>query len=234
MIPIKEDPSCYISKTQQEILGLLSRINIITNHFFITGGTALAVFYIHHRYSEDIELFTIDFRDLAGVDIALKRIFQKDLSLIQSSDDFYQYLIRGVKVDIVFDHLSIKTKRYSENLEMGSKIKVDSMDNISSNKLSAMASRFESKDMIDFYYISKMIWKDDKRQYFFECYEMAREKEALLDDPAMAAYQIEELLNQIVDRKSINLPPMREEVDLEDFENEMRGYINIIYGMQKW
>ena len=28
--------------------------------FFLTGGTALAEFYLHHRFSEDIDLFTLD------------------------------------------------------------------------------------------------------------------------------------------------------------------------------
>lgn len=31
--------------------------------FFLTGGTALAAFYLHHRLSEDLDLFTLD--DLA-------------------------------------------------------------------------------------------------------------------------------------------------------------------------
>lgn len=26
--------------------------------FYLTGGTALAAFYLHHRYSEDLDLFT--------------------------------------------------------------------------------------------------------------------------------------------------------------------------------
>src|SRR5579872_5517939 len=27
-------------------------------HFFLTGGTALAAFYLHHRLSDDLDLFT--------------------------------------------------------------------------------------------------------------------------------------------------------------------------------
>ena len=28
--------------------------------FFLTGGTALSAFYLQHRYSEDLDLFTLD------------------------------------------------------------------------------------------------------------------------------------------------------------------------------
>lgn len=34
--------------------------NEIGQRFFLTGGTALAAFYIGHRYSEHIDLFTTD------------------------------------------------------------------------------------------------------------------------------------------------------------------------------
>jgi predicted nucleotidyltransferase component of viral defense system len=30
-----------------------------TQAFFLTGGTALSAFYLHHRYSQDIDLFTV-------------------------------------------------------------------------------------------------------------------------------------------------------------------------------
>lgn len=32
----------------------------VGQEFFLTGGTALAEYYLHHRYSEDIDLFTMD------------------------------------------------------------------------------------------------------------------------------------------------------------------------------
>jgi predicted nucleotidyltransferase component of viral defense system len=32
----------------------------VAQQFFLTGGTALAEFYLRHRHSEDIDLFTLD------------------------------------------------------------------------------------------------------------------------------------------------------------------------------
>ena len=125
-------------------------------------------------------------------------------------------------------------KRPLVSLILGEEILIDTLDNISSNKLSAIASRFEAKDIIDFYFISKTVWKGSKENSFLNCYNMARKKEALLDDPAMTAYQIEELLNQVLSEKGRVLPLMRMEIDWDSFEKDIRFYIDLTYSMQQW
>ena len=233
-ILIKEDTSCYASEVQKGVLGDMSGIDVIAKNFFLTGGTALSVFYFHHRSSEDIDFFTSNFRELNTVDATLRRIFKNDIALIQSSPEFYSYLLKEVKVDFVFDTLSTIEKRPLVNLEAGNKIFIDTLANISSNKLSAIVSRFEAKDIVDFYFIGKNVWRGSQKIEFLACYDMAREKEALLDDPAMAAYQIEELLNQVLSEKKKILPLMREEIDWSSFEKNLRFYIDIIYRMENW
>ena len=231
---IKEDTSFYASEVQKEVLGVMSGIDIIAKNFFLTGGTALSVFYFHHRSSEDIDFFTSNFRELNTVDETLRRIFKNDIALIQSSPEFYSYLLKEVKVDFVFDTLSTIEKRPLVSLEAGNKIFIDTLANISSNKLSAIASRFEAKDIVDFYFIGKNMWRGSKETEFLACYDMARKKEALLDDPAMAAYQIEELLNQVLSEKKKILPLVKEEIDWSSFEKNLRFYIDIIYRMENW
>jgi hypothetical protein len=233
-ILIKEDTSCYASGVQQEILGILSGIDLITENFFLTGGTALSVFYFHHRSSEDIDFFTSNFRELNTVDTTLRRIFKNDIALIQSSPEFYSYLVKDVKLDLVFDTLSIIEKRPLVSLAAGNNIFIDTLANISSNKLSAIVSRFEAKDIVDFYFIGKNVWSGSQETAFLACYDLARKKEALLDDPAMAAYQIEELLNQVLSEKKKILPLMREQIDWSSFEKNLRFYIDIIYHMENW
>ncbi|HVO82829.1 MAG TPA: nucleotidyl transferase AbiEii/AbiGii toxin family protein [Syntrophobacteria bacterium] len=102
---IKEDTSCYASSAQRELLGTLGGIEVIARNFFITGGTTLSVFYLHHRTSEDLDFFSLEFSDLRSIDVILKRIFNKNLTLIQSSQEFFSYFINDVKVDFVFDPL---------------------------------------------------------------------------------------------------------------------------------
>jgi len=233
-IPAREDVSCYASETQQKLLGIISGIDIIAKAFFMTGGTTLSVFFLHHRASEDIDFFSTEFRDLPTIHTSLKRIFKNDLTLIQSSPEFYSYLINEVKVDFVFDSLSTIEERPLVSLKVGKEIFIDTLDNIASNKLSAVASRFEAKDIIDFYFISKLVWKGSEEKDFLACYEMARKKEALLDDPAMAAYQIEELLNHVLSEKEKILPPMRKKLDWNSFEEDLRFYIERAYRMERW
>ncbi len=233
-IAINEDTSCYASDMQQDVLGILSGLDIVSRNFFITGGTALSVFWLHHRTSEDIDLFSTEFKKLDAVDAVLKRVFSDDLIAIQSSPEFYSYLIRQIKVDFVFDALSTHEKRPVASLNVGEEISVDTIHSIGSNKLSASVSRFEAKDLIDFYFISKIVWRGPNQRDFLACYDMAKKKEALLDDPAMAAYQIEELLDQVLSKKEKILPPMKEGMDWNSFEKEIRFYIDIIYRMGKW
>jgi hypothetical protein len=79
-IVVKEDVSCYASETQQKVLGIISGIDIITKRFFITGGTTLSVFFLHHRTSEDIDFFSTEYRDLNNIHPTLQRIFKNDLT----------------------------------------------------------------------------------------------------------------------------------------------------------
>jgi hypothetical protein len=231
---IREDVSCYASQAQQSLLGKMSEINLISENFFATGGTTLSVFYLHHRLSEDLDLFSVEFRDLGGVNSTLKRVFGKDLSLVQSASEFYSYLIKGVKVDIVFDPLSTHERRAQVTLTEGKRIYIDTLDNIASNKLSAIASRTEPKDLIDFYFIGQLIWKEVKEEKFIRCYDLAKTKEALFDDPPTAAYQIEELLDRVLKEKEKNVPPIKKHIEWELFEKDVRFYIDTIYRMEAW
>jgi hypothetical protein len=233
-IVVKEVSSCYASESQQKVLGLLSEVDDISREFFLTGGTALSVFYLHHRSSEDIDFCSTKFRDLQLIDEKLRRLFKDDFALIQSSPDSYSYLIKDVKVDLIFDPLSFVQSRPAARLKTGKEIYIDTLDNISSNKLSAVVSRYEVKDMVDLYFIGELLWEDSKEENFLACYEKARKKEALLDDPAMAAYQMEELLERMLAEKEKALPPMKSKVNWESFEKALRFYVNLIYRMHKW
>jgi hypothetical protein len=233
-LSIEEDVSCYASEAQREVLRTIVLLPLIAENFFITGGTTLSVFYLHHRVSDDIDFFSIEFHELNQVDTILKRAFQRDLSLIQSSPEFYSYLIRGVKVDFVFDSLSTSEERPLVNLETGGKVFVDTLANMASNKLAALASRSEAKDLIDFYFIGRLAWTDSREESFLGCCESARRKEALFDDPPTAAYQIERLHDRVLRQGLKALPPMKRPIDWSSFREDFRFYIDTLYGMANW
>jgi len=46
----------------------------VGRHFFLTGGTALAAFHLHHRLSVDLDLFTVDLLAKREADMAMPRL----------------------------------------------------------------------------------------------------------------------------------------------------------------
>ncbi len=71
----------------------MGNIEIITNNFYLTGRTALAEFYLHHRYSEDLDFFSETEFEIQGVLSALKGI-QKEAE-IKKFDWHIDYLQLG-------------------------------------------------------------------------------------------------------------------------------------------
>lgn len=233
-ILLKESVDCYASFEQKEALQKISQIDIICKNFFLTGGTALSVFYLHHRTSEDLDFFSYYFKELNLIDETLRRVFSNDISLLQSSSTFFSYLFNDVKIDFVYEPLTSHGKRNSIQLDLGGTIFIDLLDEIASNKLCTIVSRFEVKDLIDFYFITKNIRKNSKDESFINCYRSAMKKEALFDDPAMAAYQVENLLGYALAKKEQILPPMRRPINWDLLEDNFRHFCNIMYKMQSF
>ncbi len=46
-----------LTPVQIGVLKALGEEAFFKKHFYLTGGTALAGFYLHHRYSEDLGFF---------------------------------------------------------------------------------------------------------------------------------------------------------------------------------
>jgi hypothetical protein len=47
-----------LKKHHQEFLELVLKEPFLTKRFYWTGGTVLSEFYLHHRESDDIDLFS--------------------------------------------------------------------------------------------------------------------------------------------------------------------------------
>jgi len=125
--------------------------------FYLTGGTALARFYFHHRESIDLDLFTQN----KNTDFAVLNLFVEKIGLAIGlktvkqvvTNAFLQYIFEdisgeGLKVDIVKDI----PVHFGEFKQEGM-IRVDSLENIGTNKVLAIFGRTDHKDFIDLYYI---------------------------------------------------------------------------------
>lgn len=119
--------------------------------FHLTGGTALGRFYLGHRNSEDLDLFAnqdIGFAKTAGhVRAILKKQFDISDDKIILYPDFIRIWIPGVpelKVEMVND----VAERWGAPALAGT-TPVDTVGNILANKLTALVSRDEPKDVFD-------------------------------------------------------------------------------------
>jgi predicted nucleotidyltransferase component of viral defense system len=124
--------------------------------FFLTGGTALAAFYLHHRLSVDLGLFTLDDLALRETDVLIPQL-AADLGCrigrARRTEHFCQFLFEleareSLQIDLVQDF----GPQYGEHIKVGDII-VDSLENIGVNKLTAILGRTEPKDFVDLYFI---------------------------------------------------------------------------------
>lgn len=125
----------------------------LKEHFYLTGGTALAAFYLGHRYSEDLDLFTHTLPlDVAG---PFFEDAMKDAGLAavkeRSSSTFRRYYVEGsLMVDLVHD-IPFRV----EAPQLKGSFMVDSLLNIAVNKVTAVYGRLDVKDYVDLFFLKQ-------------------------------------------------------------------------------
>ncbi|MDO8590592.1 MAG: nucleotidyl transferase AbiEii/AbiGii toxin family protein [bacterium] len=146
-----------LTKTQVALLQELGQSDFITQNFYLTGGTALAAFYLRHRYSEDLDFFSEKEFDIVQLDIVLKKIKEK---LAISRIDYQQSYNRNIFF-LHFGEEIVKTEfTYFPfpRIEQGKKeygIQIDSLLDIATNKLFTIYQRTQARDYVDLYMIVK-------------------------------------------------------------------------------
>ena len=151
--------SLYMSASQalQDLFLDVFFASPLAQSFYLTGGTALARFYFNHRESLDLDLFTNEQdHDFAFVNQTVLAILHTlNLQIISqvNTNTFIQYIVGDpygvtLKVDLVKDI----PVHFGDTI-IHSGIRVDSLENIGSNKILAVFGRTDAKDFIDLYWI---------------------------------------------------------------------------------
>ncbi|MBM3144981.1 MAG: nucleotidyl transferase AbiEii/AbiGii toxin family protein [Chloroflexi bacterium] len=194
---------------QQQIIEAISRSDL-KDHFYMTGGTALAVFYLQHRYSLDLDFFTADPTAVSRAPASLEDIAHQinaQVSFIRILGTFIQCFFQnadGERVQIDFAQDSpYRLEPVRLDKEMG--IQVENLVDIASNKLSALFDRAEPKDFVDIYFICQNFFPFD------ELVEKTRQKHLGLDDYWLA------IALQRVEQVEI-LPRMIKPITLEELK----------------
>ena len=144
-----------LSKNQKCVLELLSAEQSIAGRFYLTGGTALAEWYLHHRLSLDLDFFSEDEVEPEAITAILKKI-QKSAGISRFS--FEQSFNRNLFL-LELHGENIKTEfTYFPFPRIESKLKIDglqidSLVDIAVNKLFTIHQKPRSRDFIDLFFI---------------------------------------------------------------------------------
>lgn len=145
-----------LSKNQSRFLEILKKDKKLCDKFYFSGGTALAGYYLNHRFSEDLDFFSEEPVDKLTIEVFLKRIKnQLGVEKIDYQESFNR--------NIVFLYLESKEILKTEftyfpfpRIEKGVKdenLRIDSLLDIAVNKIFTIYQNPRSRDFIDLYFI---------------------------------------------------------------------------------
>lgn len=126
--------------------------------FYLTGGTCLARFFYHHRFSDDLDFFFDGYaHDFEAFDIAVRNIANRisaefALEMTVNGEYFKRFFVthqaHPLKLEFVYENYKTIGTR-----TQASGILIDSKENIAANKLAAAQDRKTTKDFIDLYFL---------------------------------------------------------------------------------
>lgn len=125
--------------------------------FYLTGGTALGRYYLGHRYSEDLDFFVNadpNYKDyIFTLNKEIKKSFNVNNEQSLYSDDFTRLFIKIEEGFLKIEFVNEVPYRAGVPVQMSFGL-LDTPLNILSNKLTAMISRDEPKDLYDIIHIA--------------------------------------------------------------------------------
>jgi len=147
-----------LTQRQEDFLNFVGEDKNFRNPFYFTGGTPLAAFYLFHRLSEDIDLFSEEEVNILGVQsfigkaqkrLGIKRVDYKQYYGLHT---FQLYFSAGDILKVDFNYYPFP------RIEKGivyKDINVDSALDIAVNKVHTIAMKPRARDFIDIYFLIK-------------------------------------------------------------------------------
>ncbi|MGB7292652.1 MAG: nucleotidyl transferase AbiEii/AbiGii toxin family protein [Thermodesulfobacteriota bacterium] len=164
-----------ISDLQKGILLSFSSITDSEN-FYLTGGTALSEFYLGHRKSFDLDLFTTE----RGLISPFSRVVEEELrkkfsvNIVRRFETFAEFEIgktdEQVKVQLAYD----SPYRFDKSIDSDLGVNVNDYKDLIVDKFLAFFGRVEPRDAVDLFFILK-------REDFWELVKLAPKKDSGFD-----------------------------------------------------
>ncbi len=146
-----------LTERQTTFLKLLGEDKQLSRIFYLTGGTALAGFYLQHRFSEDLDFFSAEEFDIRAVLVFLKKNKNHlGFEQVDHKNSFNRNIIflhfGNEVLKTEFTYFPFPAKDSGET-KYG--VKLDSILDIAINKLFTIYERTKARDYIDLYLIIK-------------------------------------------------------------------------------
>jgi hypothetical protein len=180
-----------ISDFQKEIICSLLEISDL-QYFYLTGGTALAEFYLGHRRSYDLDIFTAE----EGLVLPFSRIAEEELKKKKFSIEVIRRFTSFVEFELTEKDERTKLQfaydspfRFDKPVGSDIGIKVNAYKDIIVDKLLAFFGRAEPRDAVDLFFILKKenVWEltelAGKKDPGFDLYWLAVALEKIRDFP---------------------------------------------------
>lgn len=178
--------------------------------FYLTGGGALAEFYLEHRLSQDIDLFTQDRKAWEAIESDLKAAAEAvgasfEFNASKEQNELHRAFIQfpgeaKLKIDLVRD----APPHFGELNVQPDGIIVDALENIAVGKLLALYGRGYPRDFVDLYFLLNYGLDIDRLLV------LGKEK-----DSGLFEFYLAGMMQQVVEIESDDLPPMLKPLDLE-------------------
>ena len=152
-----------LTPLQNEVLRILGNLQDISG-FYLTGGTALAEFYLGHRLSFDLDFFTTE----EGLIVPFSYQVEKTLTshglqvqVIRRFSSYVEMTVHGMGDSLRLD-LALDTPfRFGEPLPSPYGVPVNDFEDLKAEKTLAYYGRAEPRDAVDLYFLLQKEKLDD-------------------------------------------------------------------------
>jgi len=132
---------------------VLQVINLLGTGFYLTGGTATSRGYLHHRFSDDLDLFVNDSPQFSlwseRIIQALNQSSQWQCNVLNRDESFIRLVLSQHETQLKIELINDVPAHIGE-IEIHSILgRLDSKENILANKITALVGREEPKDLAD-------------------------------------------------------------------------------------
>ncbi len=208
---VKEEKN-ILSVEQNTFLNLALKEEYLCKRFYFTGGTPLSAFYLKHRISEDIDLFSEKEIYLPPIKSFIGKVQQKlnlekvDYRQFLGLHSFFLYFSKENILKIDFNFYPFE--RIEKGLLYKNQIVVDSLLDIAVNKIHTITMRPRARDFIDIFFIIK-----EKNYDFFGLLMKAKTKFDWHIDPI-------QLGSRLYDAKDLaDYPRMIKKIDHQEWKD---------------